>query len=86
VTFVIRVTEAAKLDAMEEAGWYEICQSGLGTAFRSEVNATVSSLRDEALRHAIRFSDVLLKVTVFAIIYSARSPNWIRPPARTPRP
>ena len=71
--FVVRVTEAVKLDAMEAAGWYESRQPGLGHAFRVEANAAIKSLGEDALLHAIRFSDVrragLRRFSTYGVFY-----------------
>ena len=56
--FTVRATDAAVLDQIEAACWYERRQEGLGRAFEAEVAAVSRRLRNEACHHPVRFADV----------------------------
>ncbi len=56
--FTVHATDAATLDQIETASWYERHEEGLGRAFEAEVTAASHRLGDEALHHPLRFRDV----------------------------
>lgn len=56
--FTVRATEAAILDQIEAAAWYEEQQEGLGRRFISAVASTARTLEQGALIHSMRFRDV----------------------------
>jgi plasmid stabilization system protein ParE len=74
--FVVHATEAAGIDAREAADWYESRQPGLGENFTAEVGAVIRNLRQDALLHPVRFSDVrragLQKFSAYGVFYVVR--------------
>lgn len=58
MSFVVRKTKLVEEDLFLAAQWYDEQQPGLGDEFLDEVEAVVSSLRENALLHSIRFVDV----------------------------
>lgn len=74
--FVVRVSDASRLDAADAAGWYESRQPGLGDDFRAEVKAVIRALAEDALLHGIRFRDVrragLRRFSDYGLFYVVR--------------
>jgi plasmid stabilization system protein ParE len=79
--YVVHATELAGIDAREAADWYESRQPGLGEDFIAEVGAVIRNLRQDALLHPIRFSDVrragLQKFSGHGVFYVVRESKVI---------
>jgi toxin ParE1/3/4 len=79
--FIVRVTDAAILDQIEAAGWYELQEKGLGRAFEADVAAASYRLEEEALHHRVRFRDVrrasLVRFSSYGIFYFVRETEVI---------
>ncbi len=75
--FSVRVTDAAVLDQIEAATWYEWQQDGLGRSFSDEVSTVLRELESDALLHPVRFADVrrvgLRRFTAYGIFYVVRA-------------
>jgi len=75
--FVVRVTDAAVLDQIEAASWYEWQREGLGEDFNEKVTAALRRLESEALLHPIRFADVrraaLQRFSAYGLFYVVRA-------------
>ena len=56
--FVVHVADSTRLDSAVAAGWYEERKPGLGDDFRTEVQAAIKALANDALLHGLRFRDV----------------------------
>ena len=65
--FTVQVTDAAVLDQIEAASWYELNEKGLGRAFEADVSAASQRLEEEALQHRVRFRDVRRTSALFRI-------------------
>ena len=58
MSFVVKKPRLVEEDQLLAAVWYDEQQSELGDQFLDEVEAVISSLPQNALRHSIRFADV----------------------------
>ena len=76
--FVVKRLRVAEEDALEAALWYDAREAGLGDDFLDEVDAAVQNLRENALIHRVRFSDVRRalvprsSITVFTTSFGVR--------------
>jgi plasmid stabilization system protein ParE len=79
--FTVRATDAAILDEIEAACWYELQEEGLGRAFEADVSAVSRRLEDEALHHRMRFRDVrrapLRRFSDYGLFYVVRGTEVI---------
>jgi hypothetical protein len=75
--FVVRVTEAAVLDQIEAATWYEWQCEGLGRDFNEKATDALRRLEAEAMLYPIRFSDVrrvaLERFSAYGLFYIVRA-------------
>ena len=58
MSFVVKKPRVVEEDQLLAAVWYDEQQLELGDQFLNEVEAVISSLPQNALRHSIRFADV----------------------------
>jgi hypothetical protein len=79
--FTVHATDAALLDQIEAASWYELQEEGLGRAFEADVSAAAQRLEDAALQHRVRFWDVrrapLRRFSNYGVFYVVRGSEVI---------
>jgi len=66
MSYILEITEEARLDIQETVEWYDSRRIGLGDEFLLSLEATLSSLQKNPFQHPLQFDQVeyLLSVSL----------------------